>query len=313
MHGHLRGLRAGVISSINPFVIRTNGAAAMLGVSASTLRSWERRYGFPRPHRTKGGHRQYQLGEIEALKHALAETHNVSSAVSLAQRRGLGAPSRERLAEAFAAFDERLADRLLEESLALRSVERTVEELLLGAVAEVARRDPDGPAYQLAWRHATAWLSAQKRLAPPAGREEGVLLIDSWNALDLDTLHTQALELALRRAGLRTLSLSPAIDRVRLGRALRALDPSAVVLCGRGLALDEVARLVYAVRSAIPELSVFDYRGAVPDTGASAICRLDDTQSVARDQLLARIFAPVANAATRRAARRPALAAVRSA
>ena len=73
------------ISSINLVVIRTNAAASMLGVSTNTLRSWERRYAFPRPHRTDGGHRQYELHEIEALRQALAETHNVSSAVALAQ------------------------------------------------------------------------------------------------------------------------------------------------------------------------------------------------------------------------------------
>jgi MerR family transcriptional regulator, light-induced transcriptional regulator len=39
--------------------IRTNAAAAMLGVSPNTLRSWERRFGFPEPHRTAGGHRQF--------------------------------------------------------------------------------------------------------------------------------------------------------------------------------------------------------------------------------------------------------------
>ena len=41
--------------------IRTNAAAVMLGVSPNTLRSWERRYGFPQPQRSPGGHRQYAL------------------------------------------------------------------------------------------------------------------------------------------------------------------------------------------------------------------------------------------------------------
>ena len=58
--------------------IRTNAAAAMLGVSPNTLRSWERRFGFPEPRRTAGGHRQFDLGEIEALRTAFEETHNVS-------------------------------------------------------------------------------------------------------------------------------------------------------------------------------------------------------------------------------------------
>jgi len=68
--------------------IRTNAAAVMLGVSPNTLRSWERRYGFPSPQRSPGGHRQYALAEIEALRMTMAETHNVSSAVSLARERG---------------------------------------------------------------------------------------------------------------------------------------------------------------------------------------------------------------------------------
>jgi uncharacterized protein YjcR len=58
--------------------IRTNAAAVMLGVSPNTLRSWERRYGFPQPHRSAGGHRQYSLTEIDALRLTMAETHNVS-------------------------------------------------------------------------------------------------------------------------------------------------------------------------------------------------------------------------------------------
>ena len=270
-------------------MIRTNAAATMLGVSANTLRSWERRYGFPRPQRSSGGHRQYELVEIEALKQALAETHNVSSAVALAQRRGVGPSSCSRLGEAFAAFDEQRADRLLEESLALRSVERTIEEVLLSAVAARATEDGPDATYEFAWRHATGWLAAQKRLAPPASRDEGVLILDAWTAQDLDTLHAQALELMLRRAGLRTLSLSAAIDRARLGRALRALDPGAVVLSGRGISLDEIARAVYAVRSAIPQVQVFDFGTAVPDTGASTIGRLGHAPIAARDQLLARL------------------------
>src|SRR5437763_7886640 len=132
--------------------IRTNAAAVMLGVSANTLRSWERRYGFPRPLRSPGGHRQYALPEIEALRLTLAETHNVSSAISLARERGEGPSSATRLAAAFAAFDEDRANRLLEESLTLRSFERTVEEVLLAAVA--THHDPQRTTaeYEFAWR-----------------------------------------------------------------------------------------------------------------------------------------------------------------
>jgi DNA-binding transcriptional MerR regulator len=273
-------------------MIRTNAAAKLLGVSANTLRSWERRYGFPSPGRSPGGHRHYDALEIEALRQALAETNNISSAIALARRRGTGPPSSARLLEALSAFDEQRADRLLEESLAVRSLERTIEAVLLPAVAQLRDEGRPTAPYEFAWRHASGWLSAMKRTAPPATRLESVLIIDAWAAPDLDALHSQALEVVLRRAGLRTLALTATTDRERLGHALRALDPQALVLAGSRLVLDEIARLVYRVRSSCPGVAVFDYRGAVPDSGAGTIERLPVAPVAARDELLRRLEAP---------------------
>ena len=48
------------------------------GISPDTLRTWERRYGFPMPDRTDGGHRVYQMETIELLrlvKRALDRDH----------------------------------------------------------------------------------------------------------------------------------------------------------------------------------------------------------------------------------------------
>ncbi len=266
--------------------IRTNAAAVMLGVSPNTLRSWERRYGFPRPRRSPGGHRQYELGEIESLRATLAETHNVSSAIALARQRGEGPSSGSRLATAFAAFDEEKANGLLEESLALRSVERTVEEVLLEGVTAHADENFSTPEYEFGWRYATGWLSALKRLAPPATRNMGVLVLDASAPLELDSLYAQALELMLRRGGVRTLALSTAIAPNRLVRALPALAPRAVVLAGRGMSLDALGRLVYSVRSVAQHAAIFDYRGAVPDTGASTVRRLGPNPRAAREVLL---------------------------
>jgi MerR family transcriptional regulator, light-induced transcriptional regulator len=267
--------------------IRTNAAAVMLGVSPNTLRSWERRYGFPRPRRSPGGHRQYALSEIESLRATLAETHNVSSAIALARQRGEGPSSGSRLAAAFADFDEDKANGLLEESLALRSVERTIEEVLLEGVAAHADQGASTPEYEFGWRYSTGWMSALKRLAPPATRSAGALVLDASSPLELDALYAQALELMLRRAGVRTLALSTAIPPTRLIRALPALDPRAVVLAGRSISLDALGRLVYSVRSVAHHAVIFDYRGAVPDTGASTVRRLGETPLAARDLLIA--------------------------
>jgi DNA-binding transcriptional MerR regulator len=274
-----------VVDNLPMSGIRTSAAAVMLGVSPSTLRSWERRYGFPHPQRSTGGHRLYALAEIAALKQTLAETHNVSSAINLANQRGEGPASPARLVTAFAAFDELAADRLLEESLTLRSLERTIEEVLLEALQSLAEMNPGGAEYEFAWRRATGWMSAMQRLTPPAAHEEAVLLLDGSIPCDLDALHIQALELMLRRSGLRSLTLTPAIDVDRLGRAVRALHPSAVVLAGPRLSLDHIGRLVYAIRRTVPDLTIFDFRGAVPDTGASTVRRLGDRPLPAREGL----------------------------
>jgi DNA-binding transcriptional MerR regulator len=273
-------------------VVRTNAAAAMLGVSPNTLRSWERRFGYPKPRRTQGGHRQYELAEIEALREAFAETHNVSSAISLARERGEGPSTAARVEAALGRFDEVKTDRLLEESLALRSVERTVEELLLPSVERLAGdEDTATPEYQFAWRYATGWLAAALRVAPPSHRPEGVMFFEASHPYDTDSLQAQALELVLRRGGLRTLTLAVTLDPSRLGRALRALCPAAVILTGRRASMDAWGRLVYAARSGGRPVSVFDYRGALPDTGASTVGRLGETPLAARDKLLATLTA----------------------
>ncbi|CAN5496462.1 hypothetical protein BH10ACT11_BH10ACT11_20750 [soil metagenome] len=107
--------------------IRTSAAADLLGVSPSTLRTWERRLGYPTPRRTPGNHRHYELAEIEALRDALRETGSISAAIEIAQQRGRGPASPSRMLAAFERFDEAAADRELEESLALRTLERTIE------------------------------------------------------------------------------------------------------------------------------------------------------------------------------------------
>lgn len=265
--------------------IRTNAAAELLGVSPNTLRSWERRFGYPEPRRTAGGHRQYDLAELEALRRALLETHNISSAIQVAQQRGEGPSSSSRLIEAFDSFDDSLADRHMEESLSLRSVERTVEELLLPAVDLAEERDGREAEHEFACRWATGWLHAARRVAPPASRDDGILLFDASKGLTAEGLQVQALELALRRAGFRVLLLSIGLAQERVSRAMRALNPTALVLCGNGATLDVVGRLVYAVRQHGSTAPLYEYRGSMPVTGSHSIPSLGHTPSEATQTL----------------------------
>jgi len=285
--------------------IRTNAAAAMLGVSPNTLRSWERRFGFPEPRRTAGGHRQFDLTEIEALRAAFEETQNISSAVSVARERGAGPASPARLQSAFGRFDEDGANRLMEESLTVRSVERTVEEVLLPSVEALAppHNAPPAPEYGFAWRYATGWLAATQRISPPASRPEGILVFDASRPPEPDALHAQALELLLRRAGLRTLTLTADSDPSRLSNAVTALDPRAVILTGRGASLDALGRLVFTARRvAGDDVAILDYRGAIAHAGSSTVEVLPEAPLAAREALLARLDARASGGRFARAA-----------
>lgn len=266
--------------------VRTNAAAAILGVSANTLRSWEQRFGHPLPRRTEGGHRIFELGEIEALRDALSETGEIAAAVSIVRERGESPCSAQRLRLAFADFNEAKVDRLLEESMLTRSLERTVQDVLLPGVELVGDGTPERC---FAWRYGTGWLAAAKRLAAAAVRDEGVMIFDASAPGSLDALHAQALELLLRRAGLRTLSLPIGMRQDRIGNALRALRPSAIVLAGAGEGLQAVSRLVYAARQSCGQIPVYDFRGAVPDTGASTVARLGESPLVAVQTLRERL------------------------
>jgi DNA-binding transcriptional MerR regulator len=253
--------------------IRTNAAAEVLGVSPNTLRSWERRYGFPKPRRTAGNHRHYELLELQTLRDALTQTGNISSAVELARQRQAEPANGDGLVAAFESFDEEAADRTMEESLAIRPLERTVEELLLPAVDQLAADGDRGAELEFAARWAMGWLHGARRLASAASRPAGILLLDSSQGEDAEEVHAQALDLTLRRAGFRVLMLSDELGEERLERALRALDPTAIVICGPGADTPAAVRLIRRVRDTGFDAPLFGFRAsgligdAVPSAG----------------------------------------------
>lgn len=255
--------------------IRTNAAAEVLGVSPNTLRSWERRYGYPVPKRTVGNHRNYELVELQTLRDALATTGNISSAIELARQRQEAPASGDNLRVALESFDEDAADRAVEESLAVRPLERTVEEMLLPAVDALAA-DPEREAeLEFAARWATGWLHGARRLASAASRPAGILLLDSSRGSELEAVHAQALDLALRRAGFRVLMLSDELGEERMERALGALEPTAIVLCGPGADTPSAVQLIRKIRAAGFDAPLYGFRAsgligdAIPAAGES--------------------------------------------
>jgi DNA-binding transcriptional MerR regulator len=268
--------------------LKTSEAAALLNVSPNTLRAWERRFGYPKPQRSAGRHRLYTHGDIAALCDALQQGLSISSAVSRA--REASSTDSHTLAGALAAFDLDRADSAMEAALALRSVERSVEEVLLPSLDGLgSRHGIDSAPWAFAARWADGWLRRAQRLAPPPVRPLAILVGDATRSeLDPDALAVRAFELFCGRSGARVVAL-PVTGVSGLGEVVGSLRPDAVVIAGSHVADDEVAHWAYGVRASAGPLPVALFRrghdaAGVRTTGARV---LHDTPFGAHRQLLA--------------------------
>ena len=252
--------------------IRTNAAAELLGVSPNTLRSWERRFGYPKPRRTQGGHRQYDLAELEALRRALLETHNISSAIELARQRGEGPSSPSRLLDAFDHFDEPLADRV-DGGEPRRPLGRAHGRGGAAAGARAGRRArrPRGRARaRLRW--ATGWLHA---VAPrgrrrPAARRACSCSTRARGSTSSRSTCRRSSSACAAPASARCCWPSTSRRSASCAPSARS-TPTAFVFCGGEATLEVVGRLVYTVRQVGSAAPVFEYREAMPVTGDHGI------------------------------------------
>jgi DNA-binding transcriptional MerR regulator len=239
--------------------LKTSEAAALLNVSPNTLRAWERRFGYPKPQRSPGRHRLYTYGEIASLRDALHEGLSISSAVSRA-REGLTADTHS-LVGALTSFEHERADMAMEAALALRSMERAVQEVLLPSLDEVGKRQGlDSAPWAFAAQWGSSWLLRAQRLTAPPTRPLSIVIGDACrDDLDPDAAYTRAFELFCVRAGARVLSLS-ARGVQGMGEAFAQREPSVVVIAGNHLPDDDVARWAYNVRLAAGPLPIALFR-----------------------------------------------------
>lgn len=268
--------------------LKTSEAAALLNVSPNTLRAWERRFGYPKPRRSAGRHRLYTHGEVAALRDALQQGLSISSAVSRAQE-ALSTDT-DTLVGALTGFELDRADSAMESALALRSLERSVEEVLLPSLEELGRRHgSDSAHWGFAARWADGWLRRAQRLAPPPVRPVAVLVSDATRSeLDPDALAVRAFELFCARSGARVIAL-PVGALTGLADVVDSLAPDCVVIAGGHAADDAVARWAYRVRVAAGPLPVALFRRTHhrTSTGTTGTHALAETPFVAHRQLLA--------------------------
>jgi MerR family transcriptional regulator, light-induced transcriptional regulator len=137
----------------------TSAVVQRTGVPATTIRAWERRYGYPKPHRDTGGQRLYSEHDIQAIRwlsdqttRGLAISRAVDMlrgghagpdtvAVPLASRGGRSFEAvRVELGQALLGLDADRGELILSEAFALFSVEDVCLHVLQPLLVEVGDR-----------------------------------------------------------------------------------------------------------------------------------------------------------------------------
>ncbi|WP_448591958.1 MerR family transcriptional regulator [Thermoflexus hugenholtzii] len=227
------------------------------GIRPDTLRAWERRYGLPRPHRTRGGHRLYSRRDIEIIRWLMArEAEGMRIGQAIALWRALEAEGQDPLAarparpapdplaalrvswiEACLRFDEEEAGRILSEAFAMHPVEQVCHQVIEAGLGEIGERWYRGEATAQQEHFASALairrLNALIAAAPSPTRPQRILI--GCPPEESHVLPALLLTLFLRRRGWEVIDLGPDIPLLRLEEALTAIRPHLVVLLAQML------------------------------------------------------------------------------
>ncbi len=217
--------------------LKVKEVAALIGVPVPTIRSWEKRYGWPDPSRTQGGHRRYGPAEVEqlqALRDEISKGRSARRAVVLLQQLALRRRHEyvDRIVRAAAAMDQEAVMHALAGVTATLSVEEAVEGVVIPALREIGRDWEQGrcsvAGEHLATGHMKQWLGALLERYRPQSPKGAILL--STGPADYHSLALEAFALLLARRNWNPVVLGAITPVASLLEAATTLEPRAVVV-----------------------------------------------------------------------------------
>jgi MerR family transcriptional regulator, light-induced transcriptional regulator len=220
---------------------RVAAVERMTRIPASTLRSWERRYGWPRPFRTASGQRLYSDRDVAVIR--FLDRGRVEG-MSLSRAAGLlgSAPAVEdrdpgrllaRLVAALRSYDEADAEAVFAAAEAVLGVEGVAVGLVPAAIVAAASAhgpDRDDPPVEVE-HFASNFLRRQtlrllEGLPPAIGRP----VLIGCGPDEQHELGALLLMVLLRVRGHRVVYLGARVPGPAMERAAAALDPAGVVV-----------------------------------------------------------------------------------
>jgi DNA-binding transcriptional MerR regulator len=249
--------------------LRIRTIARLTGIREATLRAWERRYGFPRPHRNESNYRVYSREEVENIRRVaklITEGLSVSEAIAQVRTVPVGElPVRERLVERFwsavMVMDGDEADRVLGEAQAAMEVEPYVDTVLMPLLREMGER------LDIAREHLASALIRQRLralLLAEDARPGGPRVVLACPERDMHEGGLLALGLHLKRRGWRVTLLGADTPAEALRGACVQVGPDVVALsCVRRREAEELRQVLQsAVEACAPAMVVVGGPGA---------------------------------------------------
>jgi DNA-binding transcriptional MerR regulator len=241
------------------------GVSAALEIPIPTIRSWERRYGFPAPPRTDGRHRRYTTREIEQLRDLrdlITRGHPAREAVERLVAEPQSSGGRDLVGEVVEAamrLDSEALRATLDRSADRLGVELTIRDVVFRAMREIGTRWKTGTCEieqeHLATETVRVWLARQTAMAPPAFGADAIVL--ACGPKDLHTIGLESFAVVLARRGWPTRvlgAMTPSASLLSTVRATRAV--AAVVIAQRGVTRRAAVESVAAI-DAIPGVAAF--------------------------------------------------------
>jgi methanogenic corrinoid protein MtbC1 len=231
----------------------------LLGIPVPTIRSWERRYGFPAPPRTDGSHRRYGSDEIEqlrAVRDLVTAGHSTRDAIRYARGSTLGVGAEREspapVVRAAMAFDPAGIRAALDSAAERTGVEDAIRAVALPAMREIgamwAVGRCDVEQEHLATDAVRVWLGRQVFLAPAAFRARPIVL--ACGPDDVHTIGLEAFAVVLARRGWPTRVLGARTPVDAMARAIRSSDAVAgVITAQRAVTRRSAAASIAAVQS----------------------------------------------------------------
>ncbi len=271
----------------------------MTGVSANTIRSWERRFGVPRPGRSGSNQRRYSERDVEVIRSIQASRDRgrtmdqalqdaagpvIPVSVPAEPYRAEAGPAAhppidtERLLDALIALAGNKASKILADATWGSSIETVCVDLLLPAAHVLIERRAAGSITASQASYGQEWIhrkltAAFEQSNPEVGRLE--LLVAAMHDADA---HHEALSLAIvfSRAGYRVTWLGCDASVEGIVEAIAHRSPAAALLVARsdlsGIAMEATATRLVNARDA------GEWQGIVAVVGGESSSRNDVLQ-----------------------------------